>query len=214
MNPPEQAALNDPRDRYEQHGARSMIAKTRNSAKALLSRTPAFKRLESNSTIHEQQTPSRTSTASGNNRKSFEAAYVETPQHETRKKDTYQEIELDPWLQVEGSSALINNSSPSPEIVRSKEPRKRRDSTFRARAVHSLHNWWQEWVLLFTALIILMTIVVILRVLSGQPQPEWKLGVNLNTLIAVLATVFRSSLVTIVEEGRGPAPHLRISINE
>ena len=64
-----------------------------------------------------------------------------------------------------------------------------------------LRTWWKEWVLVLLAVGILLAIIVILRLNDQQPQPNWSLGLNVNTVIAILATLLRSSLVTVVEEG-------------
>lgn len=69
------------------------------------------------------------------------------------------------------------------------------------QALSIARQWWQEWTLILTSIGIFIAIVVILRRFHNEPQPDWKLGLNLSTLIAILATLLRSSLVSIVEEG-------------
>ncbi|KAH8714832.1 hypothetical protein GQ44DRAFT_624959 [Phaeosphaeriaceae sp. PMI808] len=59
-----------------------------------------------------------------------------------------------------------------------------------------LRTWWKEWALVVLSLGFLIAIIVIFRIYNGRTQPNWRLGLNLNTVIALLATLLRSSLVT------------------
>jgi hypothetical protein len=68
----------------------------------------------------------------------------------------------------------------------------------------SIRQWWQEWTLMLISIGILIAIFIVLRIYNNNPQPDWKFGLNLSTLIAVLATLLRSSLVSVVEEGTSP----------
>lgn len=61
--------------------------------------------------------------------------------------------------------------------------------------------WWKESVLLLLATSILVAISSILAIYTGKPLPKWTLGLNLNTVVALMATLLRSSLVMVVEEG-------------
>jgi hypothetical protein len=65
----------------------------------------------------------------------------------------------------------------------------------------SIQQWRLEWMLMIIAISILIAIVVVLREFNNIPQPDWKFGLNLSTLIAILATLLRSSLISVVEEG-------------
>jgi hypothetical protein len=80
----------------------------------------------------------------------------------------------------------------------------------------SIQQWWQEWILMIISIGILIAIFVILRMYNNIPQPNWKFGLNLSTLIAVLATLLRSSLMSIVEEGVSTtqAYLLRLSLSQ
>jgi hypothetical protein len=44
-------------------------------------------------------------------------------------------------------------------------------------------------------------IVTILPPMQGQKQPRWPYTLNLSTLTAILATILRSLLMEVVEEG-------------
>ncbi|OAL55033.1 hypothetical protein IQ07DRAFT_476272, partial [Pyrenochaeta sp. DS3sAY3a] len=60
--------------------------------------------------------------------------------------------------------------------------------------------WWKESVLLLIAISLLVAISSILATYTGKPLPKWTIGLNLNTIVALLATILRSSLVMVVEE--------------
>jgi hypothetical protein len=47
-----------------------------------------------------------------------------------------------------------------------------------------------------------LAIVTILAVYNNEEQPAWKYSLNINTLVAILSTLLRASLVVIVEEGK------------
>lgn len=76
------------------------------------------------------------------------------------------------------------------------------EPSFSSGLLFVLRAWWKEWVLVLVAIGILAAITIILRLFNDQPQPNWNQSLNLNTMIAVLATLLRSSLVTVVEEGK------------
>jgi hypothetical protein len=65
----------------------------------------------------------------------------------------------------------------------------------------AFQSWWQESALSAVALAFLVAIVSILSIFGGRPLPKLGHGLNLNTLIALLATFLRSSLIMVVEEG-------------
>jgi hypothetical protein len=108
-----------------------------------------------------------------------------------RSGETTSQREEDPLLQP----SLASRSHVTPIAV----PRVRYSPI---SALSTFRTWWIEWVFVLIAIGILIAIVVTLRLNNQQPQPKWGLGVNLNTVIAVLATLLRSCLVTVVEEGK------------
>jgi hypothetical protein len=61
--------------------------------------------------------------------------------------------------------------------------------------------WWTETISLLMAIGAFLAIVTILAIYDNQEQPAWKYSLNLNTLVAILSTLLRASLVVIVEEG-------------
>ena len=65
-----------------------------------------------------------------------------------------------------------------------------------------LKTWAKECLLVLIATGLLIAIASILTSYNHQPQPGWGLGLNLNTIIALLATILRSTLVVVVEEGQ------------
>ena len=60
--------------------------------------------------------------------------------------------------------------------------------------------WWQEIVSFLFAAATFVAIAVILAKYNGQEQPDWKYSLNLSTLVAILSTLFRASMVVVVEE--------------
>lgn len=64
-----------------------------------------------------------------------------------------------------------------------------------------LKTWWIEIVSLLIATAALIAIVVTLAKYDGQEQPAWSYAINLNTLIAILATLLRACMVIVAEEG-------------
>lgn len=54
---------------------------------------------------------------------------------------------------------------------------------------------------LLSAFSILVAITITLGIFNGKPEPEWKLSINLNSLVALLATILRASMLTVVSEG-------------
>lgn len=60
--------------------------------------------------------------------------------------------------------------------------------------------WWQEIVSFLFAAAFFVAIAIILAKYNGQEQPNWKYSLNLSTLVAILSTLLRTSLVVVVEE--------------
>lgn len=89
----------------------------------------------------------------------------------------------------------LTPSSNHSTAVHSKLHSKRRRSTF-------LTAWAYECVLVIFALGLLAAIVSILASFQHQPQPSWGLGINLNTVIALLATFLRNSILMVIEQGQ------------
>lgn len=67
--------------------------------------------------------------------------------------------------------------------------------------ISSVTAWWTETLSLFLAIGAFIVITTILAVYDNQEQPAWKYNLNLSTLVAILSTSLRASLVVIIEEG-------------
>ncbi|KAF2269338.1 hypothetical protein CC78DRAFT_604027 [Lojkania enalia] len=65
--------------------------------------------------------------------------------------------------------------------------------------------WGEEFFLLLLAFWLIAAIITLLRTLSGSPLPSWPIGLNLSTILAILATLLRSSLVIVTESVIGQA---------
>lgn len=61
--------------------------------------------------------------------------------------------------------------------------------------------WFTNVAGLLFAAAILIAIVVILRNYDGKLQPNWDYSLNLNSLVAILTTVLRTSLMDTVSDG-------------
>lgn len=68
-----------------------------------------------------------------------------------------------------------------------------------------LTAWVLEAACLLLAIGCLIAIIKLLVDANGQPQQDWKAWIGFNTLIAILSTVFRSSISHVASEGiNGP----------
>jgi hypothetical protein len=65
-----------------------------------------------------------------------------------------------------------------------------------------LTTWWTETASLTIATAAIIAIVVTMVEYNEKEQPAWKYAINLNTLIAVLSTLFRACMVLVTEEGK------------
>lgn len=54
---------------------------------------------------------------------------------------------------------------------------------------------------LLSAFSILVAIIITLGIFNGKPEQDWKLKLNLNSLVALLTTILRASMLTVVSEG-------------
>lgn len=63
-------------------------------------------------------------------------------------------------------------------------------------------TWWFGLASLVAAIAALITIVITMAKYNDKEQPEWRYSINLNTVIAVLATILRSCMVVVAEEGK------------
>jgi hypothetical protein len=64
-----------------------------------------------------------------------------------------------------------------------------------------LKTWWFELASLTVAMAALIAIAITLAEYNNKEQPTWKFSLNLNTLIAILATLLRACMVVVAEEG-------------
>jgi Protein of unknown function (DUF3176) len=71
-----------------------------------------------------------------------------------------------------------------------------------ARERHqSMGAWWWFEILSYVASIVIMSIIIIILVhFDGRPQSAWKYDFNLNSLISLLATISRATMLIPVAE--------------
>lgn len=67
-----------------------------------------------------------------------------------------------------------------------------------------LKSWVLEFIFLVLGIVCFTAIGTILLSMRGQKQPHWPYSLNLSTLIAILATMLRSLLMEVVEQGTRP----------
>ncbi|KAF2735087.1 hypothetical protein EJ04DRAFT_601816 [Polyplosphaeria fusca] len=93
------------------------------------------------------------------------------------------------------------NADPGPTLSACQSPTEQLhgQSPILATMLFVLKHWWMEWFLVLIAVGIVTIITIVLVLFNQQPLPNWTLSLNLNTLVAILATVLRSSLVLVVE---------------
>jgi hypothetical protein len=94
-------------------------------------------------------------------------------------------------LSTSKSPFIDTNSFIGPNGPRSLRNGQRRDFFF---------AWWLELLALIAGIGAFIAIAVILTTYNGQQQPDWKWGLNLNTVIAILSTLLRSSMLVVVGE--------------
>jgi hypothetical protein len=64
-----------------------------------------------------------------------------------------------------------------------------------------LKLWIWELLAMLVALGILIGIGLLLGKHDGKPMPQWEFGLNINSVAAVLATVFRALILVFIKEG-------------
>jgi hypothetical protein len=69
------------------------------------------------------------------------------------------------------------------------------------RSLALLKTWWFELASLTVAMAALVAIAITLAQYNKKEQPAWRYSLNLNTLIAILATLLRACMVVVAEEG-------------
>uniref|UniRef100_A0A8H7N2X7 Uncharacterized protein n=1 Tax=Bionectria ochroleuca TaxID=29856 RepID=A0A8H7N2X7_BIOOC len=64
-----------------------------------------------------------------------------------------------------------------------------------------LEAWAGEIIWSFLAVLLFLTLIIILTLYDGRPMPKWPMGLTLNTVIAILATISRAFTVIPITEG-------------
>ena len=78
-----------------------------------------------------------------------------------------------------------------------------------------LKEWWLEIALLIFSIWLFLAIVILLTQYDKQPMPSWSFHLNLNSMVAILSTLLRSSLFMILGQGLyNTTGHLRCSTDE
>ena len=56
-------------------------------------------------------------------------------------------------------------------------------------------EWLYEISSLALSVLAVITLICVLRAYENRPNPQWRLGISLNTVVSILSTVFRASLM-------------------
>jgi len=62
-------------------------------------------------------------------------------------------------------------------------------------------GWLYEISSLVLAVVAVIMLICVLRAYENKPNPQWPLGISLNTIVSILSTVFRASLMLSVAHG-------------
>ncbi|ORY63262.1 uncharacterized protein BCR38DRAFT_436349 [Pseudomassariella vexata] len=99
---------------------------------------------------------------------------------------------------------LLTNPSPNPVSVPDESGPLGSQSEIAPERNHQrnqiLRSWIPEITSFLGSLLLLVAIVVVLRAYDGIPQPEWATGINLNSLIAILSTICRATMLVVIAE--------------
>jgi hypothetical protein len=76
------------------------------------------------------------------------------------------------------------------------------DAPDRVGGLSLLASWSWEFLYLLLATASFVAIVFVLVKFNNKAQPDWPHSINLSALIALLATILRSSLVVVIEESK------------
>lgn len=107
---------------------------------------------------------------------------------------------VDPGTKTQGNDTTQRVSNGSFNGSSVTKPFGKQATITRAGYGRLIVAWWQE-ILCFTfAAVAFAAIAVILAKYNGQEQPDWKYSLNLSTLVAILSTLLRASMVVVVEE--------------
>ncbi|KAK4441971.1 hypothetical protein QBC34DRAFT_314080, partial [Podospora aff. communis PSN243] len=111
-------------------------------------------------------------------------------------------IELDEAHQQSQSTAQLpvsHDSAETPPAIFSEDVNETSPAGHRAERSW-LRLWMWELAAIASAVGILVAIGIILSVHDGKPLPPWPLGLNLNSLVAILTTFLRALIMVFIAE--------------
>ncbi|KAL2059721.1 hypothetical protein VTL71DRAFT_10213 [Oculimacula yallundae] len=126
------------------------------------------------------------------------------PYSEVRERDVGESFPLQPtdakrlntqqfWVDADGASGRYTAPGQQSEEIR---PRNETEASLGSRIV----QWVWDVGGLIISIAILVAIVIILRKYDGQVQPNWRFSFNLNSLVAILMTVLRTTMMEVVSD--------------
>lgn len=89
----------------------------------------------------------------------------------------------------------VNDIKRPPAVVETARPH-------RSRWTETLSRWTWEICSLTLAAAALVAIIIILRVYDGESLHKWKVGISVNTVIAILSTIFKGLLAMPISTGQ------------
>jgi hypothetical protein len=100
---------------------------------------------------------------------------------------------------VHSSAVAKNNSTESSLLTEhGHEEHPLKNRTPRFAGIFSPHGWLWEILSLVLAVVSLIGLVCLLRQYQNKASPDWKYGITLNTIVSVISTVFRISILVSV----------------
>jgi uncharacterized protein DUF3176 len=67
--------------------------------------------------------------------------------------------------------------------------------------IQIIKEWWSEIAMLALSILLFTVIVILLKLYDNHPMPSWGFHLNVNSMVAIISTLLRSCLFTILAQG-------------
>jgi hypothetical protein len=122
--------------------------------------------------------------------------HIASPPHARDQADVAESREP---LQWHGDSRDI---SPYPQTLGDDRAERRHlAQKWKLQYTSKILRWTPEFLALIASFAFFVAITTVLLVYNHDQTSSWKYSIGLNSLIAILATLFRSTMVTVTESG-------------
>lgn len=92
--------------------------------------------------------------------------------------------------------SLPNNNPPRPAPIPPKAPPKQANTTVKSRYERVFTDWWLwEILAVLLSLSTFSALIIVLIVYNGRAVPQLPWGISLNTVVSILATISKTSLM-------------------